>query len=48
MESGLLRWSTASRRLTSLVPFSRFLTERGIDKPYLCEDPLAVRPLMLD
>ena len=48
METGLLRWATASRRLTSLVPFSRFLTERGIDQPYLREDPLAVRPLMLD
>jgi integrase len=40
--------ATAGRRLTSLVPFSRFLTERGIDQPYLSEDPLAVRPLMLD
>jgi integrase len=48
METGLFRWATAGRRLTSLVPFSRFLAERGIDQPYLCEDPLAVRPLMLD
>jgi hypothetical protein len=48
METGLFGWSTASRRLTSLLTFSRFLAERGIDQPFLCEEPLAVRPLMLD
>jgi hypothetical protein len=48
METGLLRWATAARRLRSLVPFSRFLASRDIDQPCLCEDPLAVRPLMLD
>jgi integrase len=48
METGQFGWSTAGRRLTSLLPFSRFLDQRGIDQPDLCEDPLAVRPLMLD
>ena len=28
METGLLRWATAGRRLTSLVAFSRFLADR--------------------
>jgi integrase len=48
METGMFGWSTAGRRLTSLITFSRFLADRDIDQPYLCEDPLAVRPLMLD
>lgn len=48
METGLFGWSTAGRRVSSLLAFSRFLTEREIDQPYLCEDPLSVRPLMLD
>ena len=48
METGQFGWGTAGRRLTSLLAFSRFLTDRAIDQPYLCEDPLAVRPLMLD
>ncbi len=48
METGEFGWSTARVRLASLVPFSAFLAERRVDQPYLCEDPLAVRPLMLD
>ena len=48
METGLFGWPTVRQRLASLITFSRFLAERVIDQPYLCEDPLAVRPLMLD
>lgn len=48
LETGLFGWSTAGARLTSLITFSSFLAGRDIDQPYLCEDPLAVRPLMLD
>jgi integrase len=48
METGLFGWNTCRVRLASMTVFSRFLAERGIDEPFLCEDPLAVRPLMLD
>lgn len=48
METGLFGWATCKHRLSSIVTFSRFLAERGVDAPYLCEDPLRVRPLMLD
>ena len=48
METGLFGWATVRQRLASLIVFSAFLAERAIDQPYLCEDPLAVRPLMLD
>lgn len=48
LETGLFGWSTAGARLTSLITFSSFLAGRDIDQPYLGEDPLAVRPLMLD
>jgi integrase len=48
METGLFGWATARQRLASLITFSHFLAERGVDQPYLCEDPLDVRPLMLD
>jgi integrase len=48
METGLFGWPTVRQRLASLITFSRFLAERGIDQPYLCEEPLEVRPLLLD
>ena len=47
-ETGLFGWATVRHRLASLVVFSGFLAERAVDQPHLCEDPLAVRPLMLD
>jgi integrase len=48
LETGQFTWSTCRVRLTGLIQFSRFLAERGVTAPCLREDPLEVRPLMLD
>ena len=42
-----MRWATV-RAVSSLTIFSRFIAERGIDEPRLCEDRAELRLLALD
>jgi integrase len=48
LEANLITWSTATTYFNGLLRFDEFLAEREVPGPWLADDPLDVRPLMLD
>lgn len=48
LESGQLSWSTVHQRFSGLLVFGKFVTDRGIDSPRLCDDDRDLRSLMLE
>lgn len=48
LETGSLTWTTVTQRVRALKVFDAFLIERGVDRPWLADEPAQVRALMLD
>jgi hypothetical protein len=48
LEAGLITWSTATVYFHGLFRFDEFVAGRGVPGPWLCDDQLDVRPLLLD
>ena len=48
LDTGVLAWSTVHRAVVAVHEFDGFLAGRGVDGPWLADDPAGMRALMLD